>query len=101
MGLPRPPGSPITLSATAWGAYLARTHPLVPYGRRRPGKTPVRTALSPRYLIRMRSRRLRAGTPAVGQLPAPRRTSAVQVDGWGVAAGPIAGQPGTGGRGWP
>jgi Ala-tRNA(Pro) deacylase len=32
-----------------------RTHPFAPYGRQRPGETPVRTALSPRLLIRMRS----------------------------------------------
>ena len=31
-----------------------RTHPFAPDGRRRPGETPLRTALSPRYLIRMR-----------------------------------------------
>jgi len=29
-----------------------RTHPFAPDARERPGKTPVRTALSPRYLIR-------------------------------------------------
>src|ERR687897_3203170 len=33
---------------------LLRTHPFAPDARQRPGKTPVRTALSPRYLIRMR-----------------------------------------------
>ena len=33
---------------------VVRTHPFAPDARRRPGKTPVRTALSPRYLIRMR-----------------------------------------------
>ena len=32
-----------------------RTHPFAPNARERPGKTPVRTALSPRYLIRMKS----------------------------------------------
>src|SRR5215207_3320269 len=31
---------------------LLRTHPFAPDARQRPGKTPVRTALSPRYLIR-------------------------------------------------
>jgi hypothetical protein len=67
MGLPRPPGSPITLRTTGCRHTLpavmasrrcadpgraVRTHPFTPYGRARPGKTPVRTALSPRYLIR-------------------------------------------------
>jgi hypothetical protein len=33
---------------------LVRTHPFAPDGRGRPGKTPVRRALSPQYLIRMR-----------------------------------------------
>src|SRR5512132_4142487 len=32
-----------------------RTHPFAPYSSARPGETPLRTALSPRYLIRMRS----------------------------------------------
>jgi hypothetical protein len=74
MGLPRPPGSPITLPAMdGWHTVPAghgnasvrqsgpgcqdqvvRTHPFAPDARKRPGKTPVRTALSPRYLIRMR-----------------------------------------------
>src|SRR5215207_6934465 len=31
---------------------LLRTHPFAPDARQRPGKTAVRTALSPRYLIR-------------------------------------------------
>jgi hypothetical protein len=72
MGLPRPPGSPITLPAMdGWHTVPAghgnasvrqsgpgcqdqvvRTHPFAPDARKRPGKTPVRTALSPRYLIR-------------------------------------------------
>jgi hypothetical protein len=34
------------------GTRSLRTHPLAPYGRQRPGETPLRTALSPRYLIR-------------------------------------------------
>jgi hypothetical protein len=70
MGLPRPPGSPITLPATGCRLTLTapmalrrcagpdevvRTHPFAPDARTRPGKTPVRTAFSPRYLIRMRS----------------------------------------------
>ena len=37
------------------GTRSLRTHPFAPYGRQRPGKTAVRTALSPRYLIRMKS----------------------------------------------
>jgi hypothetical protein len=32
-----------------------RTHPFAPNTRKRPGKSPVGTALSPRYLIRMRA----------------------------------------------
>ena len=40
-----------------------RTHPFAPYSRQRPGETPVRTALSPRLLIRMR--------PEVQVLPGP------------------------------
>jgi hypothetical protein len=43
------PGLPAPL-----GTNPPRTHPFAPYGRQRPGKTAVRTALSPRYLIRMR-----------------------------------------------
>src|SRR5215207_859281 len=43
---------------------LLRTHPFAPDARQRPGKTPVRTALSPRYLIRMRSQvQVLAGPP--------------------------------------
>jgi hypothetical protein len=38
-----------------FGTRLLRTHPFAPDARQRPGKTPVRTALSPRYLIRMRA----------------------------------------------
>src|SRR5512132_3163961 len=34
---------------------VVRTHYFVPDGRRRPGETPVRIALSPRLLIRMKS----------------------------------------------
>jgi hypothetical protein len=45
-----PPGSLEPLEAGS-----LRTHPFAPDARARPGKTPVRTALSPRYLIRMRS----------------------------------------------
>src|SRR5512132_1701455 len=67
MGLPRPPGSPITLPATSCGHTLpvviaprpcagpgadVTTHPFAPDGRQRPGETPVRTAVSPRLLIR-------------------------------------------------
>jgi hypothetical protein len=37
------------------GTRSLRTHPLTPDARPRPGETPVRTALSPRYLIRMKS----------------------------------------------
>jgi hypothetical protein len=69
-GAALPTGSPITLAGDGLVAYLAggrgmasvrcsgragRTHPFVPDGRRRPGETPVRTPLSPRYLIRMRA----------------------------------------------
>src|SRR5215207_5712860 len=41
------PGLPAPL-----GTRSLRTHPFAPYGRQRPGETPLRTALSPRYLIR-------------------------------------------------
>jgi hypothetical protein len=37
------------------GTRSLRTHYFAPDGRQRPGETPVRTALSPRLLIRMRS----------------------------------------------
>jgi hypothetical protein len=57
-----------SIAVTAWGAreygiaYLPaplgtrspRTHYFAPDGHARPGKTPVRTALSPRLLMRMR-----------------------------------------------
>jgi hypothetical protein len=53
------PGLPAPL-----GTNPLRTHPFAPYGRQRPGKTAVRTALSPRYLIRMRSQvQVLAGPP--------------------------------------
>jgi hypothetical protein len=88
MGLPRPPGSPITLPAMdGWHTVPAghgnasvrqsgpgcqdqvvRTHPFAPDARKRPGKTPVRTALSPRYLIRMRSQ---IPSPPEPQVQAP------------------------------
>jgi hypothetical protein len=38
-----------------FGTRSLRTHPFTPDGRARPGETAVRTALSPRYLIRMRA----------------------------------------------
>jgi hypothetical protein len=45
---------------------VVRTHPFAPDGRQRPGKTPVRTAVSPRYLIRMRSQvQVLAGPPLI------------------------------------
>jgi hypothetical protein len=74
------PGSPITLRATScshtlprrWQcvypglAEVVRTHPFAPDARVRPGETPVRTALSPRYLIRMRSQvQVLAGPPTI------------------------------------
>jgi hypothetical protein len=81
MGLPRPPGSPIALPATSCGHTLpvviaprpcagsggdVTTHYFTPDGRRRPGETPVRTALSPRLLIRMRSQvQVLAGPPTI------------------------------------
>jgi hypothetical protein len=81
MGLPRPPGSPITLRTTGCRLTLpapmalrrcagpdevVRTHPFASDARAQPGKTPLRTALSPRYLIRMRSQvQVLAGPPAI------------------------------------
>ena len=45
---------------------LLRTHPFAPDAQRRPGETAVRTALSPRYLIRMRSQvQVLAGPPTI------------------------------------
>ena len=67
MGLPRPPGSPITLQATGCSPSLpaapaarpsagpggaVRTHYFAPDGHQRPAETPVRTAFSPRLLMR-------------------------------------------------
>jgi hypothetical protein len=54
--------SPGCRGSVAWlpaplGTRSLRTHPFVPDARQWPGKIPVRTALSPRYLIRMRSTR--------------------------------------------
>src|SRR4030095_1579228 len=47
-----------------FGTKPLRTHPFAPDARQRPGETPVRTALSPRYLIRMRSQvQVLAGPP--------------------------------------
>jgi hypothetical protein len=90
MGLPRPPGSPIALPARIGpsgapfqrqrvrsAGRIVRTHPFAPDARARPGKTPVRTAVSPRYLIRMRSQvqvlagppHIPAGHSAVGSEP--------------------------------
>jgi hypothetical protein len=40
------------MRTTQLGRGAVRTHPFAPDARRRPGKTAVRTALSPRYLIR-------------------------------------------------
>jgi hypothetical protein len=81
MGLPRPPGSPIALSATGcWHSLpvatasrrcadpggAVRTHPFAPDAHQRPGETLVRTALSPRYLTRMRPLvQVLAGPPAI------------------------------------
>ena len=78
MGLPRPPGSPITLPATNWPSSLSaaacpiralvgrnlRTHYLTLYGHKRPAKTQGCIAVSPRLLIRMKSE--------VQVLPGPR-----------------------------
>jgi hypothetical protein len=48
------------------GTRPLRTHPFAPDARQRPGETPVRTALSPRYLIRMRSQvQVLAGPPPI------------------------------------
>ncbi len=46
-------GSVTWFACTAWNVSL-RTHNFPPDARARPGKTPVRTARSPRLLIRMR-----------------------------------------------
>jgi hypothetical protein len=51
--------------ASVW-ARLFRTHYLAPDARQRPGEMPVRTALSPRLLIRMRSQvQVLAGPPPI------------------------------------
>jgi hypothetical protein len=57
-----------TRGSVAWlpaplGTRSLRTHPFAPDARQRPGKTALRTAFSPRYLIRMR--------PEVQVLPGP------------------------------
>jgi hypothetical protein len=75
---------PIPCSASgdpSW-ARAVRTHPLTPYGRARPGKTALRTALSPRYLIRMRSQvQVLAGPPPIvaGQSTAGSEPGALAV----------------------
>jgi hypothetical protein len=77
MGLPRPPAAPspcrwrigplacpqLRLPVRALVGRNVRAHYLAPDGRLRPAKTPGRTAVSPRLLIRMR--------PEVQVLPGP------------------------------
>jgi len=63
------------LACTAWNEVAKlRTHPLAPDARARPGETPLRTALSPRYLIRRRSQvQVLAGPLLFSQLRGLRR----------------------------
>jgi hypothetical protein len=58
-------GSVTCFACTAWNDSL-RTHYFMSDAQRRPGKTPLRTALSPRLLIRMRSQvQVLAGPPPI------------------------------------
>jgi hypothetical protein len=72
---------PACLSAPL-GTRSLRTHYFAPDGRQRPGETPVRIALSPRLLIRMRSQvQVLAGPPPIpaGQSAAGSETGAAHL----------------------
>src|SRR4029453_9058257 len=72
-----------------------RTHYFTPDGRARPGKTPVRTAVSPRLLIRMRSQvQVLAGPPPNPQVTALPAASQERPPSAWAAPGPPPSPPG-------
>ena len=97
MGLPRPPAAPspcwrrigplacpqLRLPVRALVGRKVRAHYLAPDGRVRPAKTPGRTAVSPRLLIRMRSQ----VQVLAGPLPNPAGQSAAGSELGALAAG--------------
>jgi hypothetical protein len=119
MGLPRPPGSPITLPATNCGHTLpvviaprpcaglggdVTAHYFAPDGRQRPGNTQGCIAVSPQLLIRMRSQvQVLAGPPPIlaGHSAAGSKPGTL-AGGWGragaarpIPAGPSSGPSGS------